>query len=211
MPRRWQDWRQRVGLKATISVEVSLATDELIDVISLQCSSLHATHGAADPLPVIGAQDEFIELADGRRVIDGTSSWWTILHGHRPPRLMAALREASLRIDHVMFAGLTHSCAIECAEQLLKTAPWANGRVFFSDNGSTAVEVAMKMAYQYWCHRGEPQRCLFVGLEGGYHGDTFGAMAVSRDPLFFGRFEPYCLRRQSSRRSGSTRRATSCA
>jgi adenosylmethionine-8-amino-7-oxononanoate aminotransferase len=148
-----------------------------------------------DPaLPVVAAQDEFLTLADGRRLIDGISSWWTILHGHRHPRLMQTLREASERIDHVLFAGATHEYAVEVAEGLLKTAPWPDGRVFFSDNGSTAVEVALKMAYQVWCHRGEPQRTLFVGFEGGYHGDTFGAMAVGRDPVFFGRFEPLLFR-----------------
>jgi len=102
---------------------------------------------------------------------------------------MQTLRQAAETVDHVHFAGVTHPFAVECAEELLKTAPWA-GRVFFSDNGSTAVEVALKMAYQYWCLRGEPHRTLFVGFEGGYHGDTFGAMAVGRDPVFFGRFEP---------------------
>jgi adenosylmethionine---8-amino-7-oxononanoate aminotransferase len=142
------------------------------------------------PLAVVGAQDEFLHLADRRRVIDGISSWWTVLHGHRDPRLMDALHRAARQIDHVLFAGATHPWAIECAEELLKTTPWAGGRVFFSDNGSTAVEVALKMAYQTWCHRGEPQRTLFVGFEGGYHGDTFGAMAVGRHPVFFGRFEP---------------------
>jgi len=84
---------------------------------------------------------------------------------------------------------------VELAELLLGTAPWRfQGRVFFSDNGSTAVEVALKMAYQYWCHQGEPQRTRFVGFTGGYHGDTFGAMAVGRDPVFFGTFEPLLFR-----------------
>jgi adenosylmethionine---8-amino-7-oxononanoate aminotransferase len=146
------------------------------------------------PLAVVGAHDEFLELADGRRLIDGISSWWTILHGHRHPRLVAALHTAAARTDHVLFAGATHPFAVECAEELLKTATWAGGRVFFSDNGSTAVEVALKMAYQAWCHRGESQRTLFVGFENGYHGDTFGAMAVGRDPLFFGRFEALLFR-----------------
>jgi adenosylmethionine---8-amino-7-oxononanoate aminotransferase len=77
---------------------------------------------------------------------------------------------------------------------LLRTAPWNGGRVFFSDNGSTAVEVALKMAYQFWCHRNEPQRTLFIGFENAYHGDTFGAMAIGRDPLFFGTFEPLLFR-----------------
>ncbi|HEV3145271.1 MAG TPA: aminotransferase class III-fold pyridoxal phosphate-dependent enzyme, partial [Gemmataceae bacterium] len=146
------------------------------------------------PLAVVGAQDEFLHLADGRRVIDGISSWWTILHGHRNPRLLTALQAALAQLDHVQFAGVTHPYAVELAERLLQTAPWPDGRVFYSDNGSTAAEVALKMAYQYWCHRGEPQRRLFIGFEHGYHGDTFGAMAVSRDPVFFGRFEPLLFR-----------------
>lgn len=142
------------------------------------------------PLVSIGAHDEFIELADGRRVIDAISSWWTILHGHRHPVLMAALAEAASRFDHVHFAGVTHQNAITLAELLLGTAPWQNGRVFYSDNGSTTVEVALKMAYQYWCHHGETGRTIFVSFENAYHGDTFGAMAVGRDPLFFATYEP---------------------
>jgi adenosylmethionine-8-amino-7-oxononanoate aminotransferase len=147
------------------------------------------------PLLCTAAQDEYLELADGRRVIDAISSWWTILHGHRHSTLMAALHRAANLFDHVHFAGVTHAHAVELAELMLGTMPWPQGgRAFFSDNGSTAVEVALKMAYQYWCHQGEPQRTWFVGFEGGYHGDTFGAMAVSRDPVFFGRFEPLLWR-----------------
>ncbi len=156
------------------------------------------------PLSCVGAQDEFLYLEGGRRLIDGISSWWTILHGHRHPVLMSALQEALARIDHVMFAGVTHPWAVELAELLLASAcpggacpggacpggACPGGRVFYSDNGSTAVEVALKMAYQFWCHRGESQRTRFIGFEGGYHGDTFGAMAISRDPVFFARFEP---------------------
>ena len=123
-------------------------------------------------------------------MIDGISSWWTILHGHRHPPLMQALADAARHIDHVLFAGVTHPYAVELADLLLGTMPWAGGRVFYSDNGSTAVEVALKLAYQFWCHHDQPERTRFVGFEHGYHGDTFGAMAVSRDPLFFGRFEP---------------------
>ena len=149
---------------------------------------------AAPPLPVVAAEDEFLILADGRRIIDGISSWWTILHGHRQPALMQALADASRQIDHVLFAGATHPWGVELAELLLQSMPWTGGRVFYSDNGSTAVEVALKMAYQYWQHWGERQRTRFIGFHHGYHGDTFGAMAVSRDPLFFGRFEPLLCR-----------------
>jgi adenosylmethionine-8-amino-7-oxononanoate aminotransferase len=142
------------------------------------------------PLSCVGAQDEYLHLADGGKLIDAISSWWTILHGHRHPLLMAALEQATRAFDHVHFAGVTHEPAVALAELLLATAPWPGGRVFFSDNGSTAVEVALKMAYQFWCHHGEPRRTRFVSFIGGYHGDTFGAMAVSRDPTFFGQFEP---------------------
>lgn len=145
---------------------------------------------AGPPLPVVAADAEFLTLADGRRLIDAVSSWWTILHGHRHPPLVAALKAAADRLDHVLFAGVTHPDAVDLAELLLRTCPWEGGRVFFSDNGSTAVEVALKLAYQFWCHRGEPHRKLFVGFEHAYHGDTFGAMAVGRDRLFFGHFEP---------------------
>lgn len=151
--------------------------------------------GADDPIPIVSAEREFLTLADGRRVIDGISSWWTILHGHREPAIMQAIRDATHRLDHVLFAGVTHPEAERLAEFLLDAMPWpAGGRVFYSDNGSTSVEVAIKMAYQFWCHRGEPGRTLFIGFEHGYHGDTFGAMSVGRDPLFFGRFEPLLFR-----------------
>jgi adenosylmethionine-8-amino-7-oxononanoate aminotransferase len=149
---------------------------------------------AEPPLAVVGAHDEYLELSDGSRLIDGISSWWTILHAHRHPPLMKALRSASRDFDHILFAGATHPPGVELAERLLAEAPWRGGRVFFSDNGSTAVEVALKMAYQGWCHRGETGRELFIGFENGYHGDTFGAMAVARDPVFFSRFEPLLFR-----------------
>ena len=182
----------RLKLHLPLSASQKLPVDE--DWIRRDRASVwhpYTSLGDADnPLVVVGAEAEYLQLADGRRLVDGISSWWTILHGHRYPPLMTALRRASLRIDHVLFAGVTHPNAITLAEQLLATAPWIGGRVFFSDNGSTAVEVALKLAYQTWCHRGEPQRTLFIGFENGYHGDTFGAMATGRDPLFSARFEP---------------------
>ncbi len=168
------------------------------DLVARDRKSLwHPYTSLADPVPplaVAGVEQEFLKLEDGRELIDAVSSWWTTLHGHRPAPLMAALRQAMRRFDHVLFAGVTHEPAVELAELLLQSSPLAGGRVFYSDNGSTAVEVALKMAYQYWCHRGEPERTLFVSFENGYHGDTFGAMAVGRDPVFFGRFEPLLFR-----------------
>jgi adenosylmethionine-8-amino-7-oxononanoate aminotransferase len=103
---------------------------------------------------------------------------------------LAALRRALAEFDHVPFAGATHPHGVRLAELMSASAPWKGGRVFFSDNGSTAVEIALKMAYQAWVHRGQPQRTLFIGFENGYHGDTFGAMAAGRDPVFFKPFEP---------------------
>ncbi|HID22700.1 MAG TPA: aminotransferase class III-fold pyridoxal phosphate-dependent enzyme, partial [Planctomycetaceae bacterium] len=142
------------------------------------------------PLVVVDAEEEFITLSDGRRLIDAISSWWTILYGHRQPVLVEALAAAVRQIDHVLFAGLTHEPAVELAELMLASMPWAGGRVFFSDNGSTAVEVALKMARQYWVLKGQGQRSVFVSFEGAYHGDTAGAMSVGRDKRFFTPFEP---------------------
>ena len=170
-----------------------IAKDQLARDASVIWHPYTPLAGADRPLVCSAARDEFLSLADGRHVIDAISSWWTILHGHCHPPLMNALASNAEYIDHVHFAGVTHYWPIRLAEWLLRAFPWKGGRVFYSDNGSTAVEVALKMAYQFWCHQGEPQRTRFVGFDHGYHGDTFGAMAVSRDPLFFGRFEPLLL------------------
>jgi len=136
---------------------------------------------APPPLPVVGARGAYLELEDGRRILDAISSWWTTLHGHGHPRLVAALAAQAERLDHVIFAGATHPPGVELAERL--GALLGLPRVFYSDNGSTAVEVALKMAYQYWANRGE-RRTRFLMLPHGYHGDTVGAMSVSAVPLF---------------------------
>lgn len=148
----------------------------------------HATE--ADPLPVAAAEGAILRLADGSEVLDAISSWWTSLHGHGHPALVAAMTEQARTLDHVLFAGATHEPAVALAEELLSVTPPGLSRVFYSDNGSTAVEVALKMVIQRWVHRGEPARTVFVCLEGAYHGDTFGAMAAGdRDPFFLP-FEP---------------------
>lgn len=151
----------------------------------------YTQHGTEpDPLPVVAASGALLKLADGRELIDGISSWWTCLHGHGHPRLVAALARQAQQLDHVLFAGCTHPPAVELAEALLEVVPRGLARVFYSDNGSTAVEVALKMAYQRWVHLGQPERRVFVALEGAYHGDTFGAMAVGERAPFFTPFEP---------------------
>ncbi|MCZ6596614.1 MAG: adenosylmethionine--8-amino-7-oxononanoate transaminase [Planctomycetota bacterium] len=151
----------------------------------------YTQHGLeAAPLPIARAKDAVLTLADGRELIDAISSWWATLHGHGNPVLIEAMERQARELDHAIFAGATHEPAVALAEAVLDVAPAGLARVFYSDDGSTAVEVALKMAYQRWVHAGEPQRTVFVALEGGYHGDTFGAMAVGEPAPFFETFEP---------------------
>jgi adenosylmethionine-8-amino-7-oxononanoate aminotransferase len=189
---------EQIGSASSAPPLVPQRPSEVAALLERDAQSVwHPYTSLRDPDPPFvcgGAQNEFLHDLYGRRVIDGISSWWTILHGHRHPPLMAALAQAMTSYDHVHFAGVTHPAAVALAESLLRSANMEDGRVFYSDNGSTAVEVALKMAYQFWCLHDEPQRTCFVGFEHGYHGDTFGAMAVSRDPVFFGRFEPLLFR-----------------
>ncbi len=139
---------------------------------------------APEPLPVSHTDGCHIVLADGRRLIDGISSWWCIPHGHNHPHLVEAAKRQLEVMPHVMFAGLAHEPAYMLAERLSKLTPGqgALSRVFFSDSGSTSVEVALKMALQYWANQGNTKKTRFACLEQAYHGDTFGAMSVS-DPV----------------------------
>jgi adenosylmethionine-8-amino-7-oxononanoate aminotransferase len=148
----------------------------------------HAIEG--QPLAVVAARDATLTLADGRELIDAISSWWTCLHGHGRPELIAAMSGQAETLDHVLFAGATHEPAVALAEALLAAAPAGLSRVFYSDDGSTAVEVALKIAYQAWVAAGQRQRTVFVALEGGYHGDTFGAMAAGDPDPFFAAYAP---------------------
>jgi adenosylmethionine-8-amino-7-oxononanoate aminotransferase len=142
------------------------------------------------PLPVRRANGAKLVLEDGREVLDAISSWWTCLHGHGEPRLLAAMARQAAELDHVLFAGCTHEPAVALAEALLARAPRGLARVFYSDDGSTAVEAALKIVLQAHVQRGEPERRVFVALQGAYHGDTFGAMSVGEREPFFGAFGP---------------------
>ncbi len=135
---------------------------------------------APAPLPVVAASGVRIKLADGRELIDGISSWWTMCHGYRHPHIMQAVAAQLDALPHVMFAGLVHEPALTLARRLAALLPGHLERVFFSESGSVAVEVALKMAVQYWKNRGE-KRHKFVAFRDGYHGDTLGALSVT-DP-----------------------------
>ena len=135
---------------------------------------------APAPLPVVAASGVRLRLADGRELIDGISSWWTMCHGYGHPHIRQAVAAQLEALPHVMFAGLVHEPALKLARRLAALLPGHLERVFFSESGSVAVEVALKMAVQYWQNRGE-NRCKFVAFKDGYHGDTLGALSVT-DP-----------------------------
>jgi adenosylmethionine-8-amino-7-oxononanoate aminotransferase len=160
---------------------------------------------APPPLPIVRGEGVYLYTEDGRRVLDGISSWWVNIHGHCHPKLTEALARQARELEHVVFAGCTHRPAVELAERLVEILPPGLTRIFYSDDGSTAVEVALKMAVQYWQNRGHPERRLFVALRHAYHGDTFGAMSVSEASVFTAPFAsllfpvrrahaPYCYR-----------------
>lgn len=160
---------------------------------------------APAPLPIVRGEGVYLYTEDGGRLLDGISSWWVNVHGHSHPRLNQALFEQARQLEHVVFAGCTHRPAVDLAERLVAVLPAGLTRVFFSDNGSTAVEVAVKLACQYWLNLGRPERRTIVALHHAYHGDTVGAMSVSEASLFTQAFRtllfpieradaPYCYR-----------------
>ncbi len=146
-----------------------------------QKSIWHPYSALSSELPVYhveSANGVRLKLFDGRELIDGMSSWWSVIHGYNQPEINKALENQMKNMAHVMFGGLTHTPAIELTEQLLAITPEPLDAVFYSDSGSVSVDVAMKMAIQYWNAKGESQRQRFISLRHGYHGDTFGAMSV---------------------------------
>jgi adenosylmethionine-8-amino-7-oxononanoate aminotransferase len=147
-------------------------------------------HGLGEPIPLVThAEGAALYTADGRRVIDAISSWWVTTHGHRHPRIMAAIAEQAARLDQIIFAGWTHEPAEQVAQGLIEIMPPELTRIFFSDSGSTSVEVALKMALGFWMNRGEPRHRILV-LEHSYHGDTIGTMSAGARGAFTRQYEP---------------------
>ncbi|MGI2026260.1 adenosylmethionine--8-amino-7-oxononanoate transaminase [Endozoicomonas acroporae] len=136
------------------------------------------TINRVDMFPVVGAEGVYLHLNDGRQVIDGMSSWWCMVHGYNHPEMNAALKHQIDDFSHVMFGGLTHKPAIDLAKKLVAMTPEPMQTVFFADSGSVAVEVAIKMAMQYWIARERPEKNKMLTVRGGYYGDTTGGMSI---------------------------------
>lgn len=160
---------------------------------------------ADDQIVIVAGEGSWLIDSDGNRYLDGVASMWTNVHGHSHPALNKALADQAARLEHSTLLGLAGEQSILLAKRLIEIAPAGLSKVFYSDNGSTAVEVGLKMAYQYHCHKGEPQRSRFLRLQHAYHGDTIGSMSVGGisiyhdtfKPLLFSTIEapaPYCYR-----------------
>jgi adenosylmethionine-8-amino-7-oxononanoate aminotransferase len=148
--------------------------------------------GSGDsPILIEKAEGIYLHTNDGRKIIDAISSWWVNLHGHSHPFIAKAVAEQAQTLEHVIFAGFTHKPAIQLSKNLLEILPHNQAKIFFSDDGSTAVEVALKMAFQFWRNQGITNKKKVIAIRGAYHGDTFGAMSVGERGAFTAAFTPY--------------------
>jgi adenosylmethionine-8-amino-7-oxononanoate aminotransferase len=186
------------------SEAAALAARDLA-VVWHPCTQMH-DHETLPMLPIASAEGAWLTGHDGKRYLDAISSWWTCLLGHRHPRIVAALKDQLDRLDHVMLAGFTHEPAIELAEELVRIAPrWevsdegdrvaerSLARVFYADNGSGAIEVALKLSFHYWRNSGRGERTRFIALTGSYHGETLGALSVTDIALYRATYAPLLL------------------
>jgi adenosylmethionine-8-amino-7-oxononanoate aminotransferase len=150
-------------------------------------------HEALPPIPIRRGQGVWLEDFEGKRYLDAISSWWVNLFGHAHPYINAALREQLDHLEHVLLAGFTHEPAIRLAERLLRLAPPGLARCFYADNGSSAVEVALKMSFHYWRNAGRPRKTRFITLSNSYHGETLGALAVGDVALYKETYAPLLM------------------
>ena len=149
--------------------------------------------GENEPLLIESGTGIFLNTPDGRKIIDAVSSWWVNLHGHANSYIAEAVAQQARKLEHVIFAGFTHEPAIRLSENLLHILPENQSKIFFSDNGSTAVEVALKMAIQFW-HNQKIEKKRIIAIQGAYHGDTFGSMSVGERGLFTDPFTAYLFK-----------------
>jgi adenosylmethionine-8-amino-7-oxononanoate aminotransferase len=156
------------------------------------CTQMH-DHERLPLVPIARAEGVWLYDFEGNRYLDGISSWWVNLFGHANPRINAALAAQAGRLEHVMLAGFTHLPALELAEALVGVAPRGLTRCFFADNGSAAIEVAVKMSFHYWLNLGRPGKRRFVTLSNSYHGETLGALAVGDVDLYKKVYQPLLM------------------
>jgi adenosylmethionine-8-amino-7-oxononanoate aminotransferase len=173
------------------SSNVALATRDLKHVWH-PCTQMQ-DHESVPMVPIVRGEGAWLIDAEGRRYLDGISSWWTNIFGHANPRIAAALADQARTLEHVIFAGFTHPPAIELAEKLVAVTPPGLDKVFFADNGSSAVEVALKMSFHYWLNLGHGEKTRFIALSGSYHGETLGALSVSDVALYRKTYAPLLL------------------
>lgn len=173
------------------SRSAALAARDLA-VVWHPCTQMH-DHETLPMVPIARAEGAWLYDHDGKPYLDAVSSWWTNVLGHRHPRIVAGLKDQLDRLDHVMLAGFTHEPAVELAEELVRVTPAGLQRVFYADNGSSAVEVALKLSFHYWLNLGRGERTRFIALTGSYHGETLGALSLSDVALYRKTYAPLLL------------------
>ncbi len=157
------------------------------------CTQMH-DHETLPLVPISRGEGVWLYDFNGKRYLDGVSSWWTNLFGHSNPRIASALKSQVDQLEHVMLAGFSHQPAIELAEELIRVAPRGLERVFYADNGSSAIEVALKMSFHFWRNTGHSEKTRFVALTGSYHGETLGALAMTDIALYRDTYAPLLLK-----------------
>lgn len=165
------------------SLNAALAARDLAHVWH-PCTQMREHAGELPLVPIVRGDGAWLIDAEGKRYLDGISSWWSNLFGHANPRIAAAIAEQAARLNHVMLAGFTHEPALQLAEELVRIAPTGLTRVAYASDGASAVEIALKMSFHYWRNVGHPERTRFIALANAYHGETLGALSVSDLPLY---------------------------